>query len=764
MHTISMRITYHGRQIPVTRVGRSWFAGIGQIPFLVFCFVTAFVCCLAHVQAQTSPFSWYWQNPLPQGNSLRAISVVRGNVTYAVGDLGTILRTNDGGASWTLLKSLTTVACRSVWFTDENNGVVVGDAGTVLGTSDGGASWSIRQIDTSINFNGVSFADAKNGTIIGESGALYRTKDGGNTWAPQIGVPLVSLYGIFYSDASHGTLVGASGSIFRTVNGGSTWTRQNSGLENTLTRLLSVSFVDANNGAIAGDVGTVLHTTDGGATWTAQSSGTPFTLNAVCFTDMNVGTVVGDVGQIFHTTNGGASWSLQAYGLTSWFSAVRFTNPNIGIVLGNNGSIFQSTDGGTTWTSKSKTLVPLCGVGFADTSRGIVVGYYGTILTTNDGGRNWSSQMSGTNESLRGISFSSATSAVTVGDNNTILRTVDGGNTWGDRSIHPARNTAFQLNAVAINRAGHGIAVGRYDSSASSKCSAIYTSDGGTSWAATFPAIIGKSLTSVIFIDTETAVAVGESGSIIQSTDAGRTWVSQQSHTSSRLRGISFAGRNSGIVVGDSGTVGRTTDGGTTWNVQRVGRRSLYSVSLFDRDRGFVVASGGTILYTSSGGISWDSLWTRTANALYGSFLSGVSDSGSFSGSNAVNCKGTIVGEAGTILRISYGSLPTGIVDKHGSSIPLEFHLSQNYPNPFNGTTNFEVRLPAQWTGNINSENVSLKVFDLLGRELATLVNVGLSPGIYKIRWNPTDLPSGVYFCRLKAGDLVQFRKVLLLK
>jgi hypothetical protein len=198
--------------------------------------------------------------------------------------------------------------------------------------------------------------------------------------------------------------------------------------------------------------------------------------------------------------------------------------------------------------------------------------------------------------------------------------------------------------------------------------------------------------------------------------------------------------------------------------MQRVGGRSLYGVSLLDGGRGFVVASGGTILYTGDGGISWDSLWTQTANALCGLFLSFVSDSGGFSGSIAANAKGTIVGEGGTILKITYGGLPTGVVDGHESPIPLEFGLSQNYPNPFNGTTNFEVRLPAWPTGSIKSENVSLKVFDLLGREVATLANEALSPGVHRIRWNPTDLPSGVYLYRLRAGELVQFRKALLLK
>src|SRR5260370_20151678 len=83
---------------------------------------------------------WFWQNPLPQGNSLEATATVDSNVMVAVGGYGTILRTTDGGATWSLRASGTTNTLWGVSFTDANTGTAVGDSGTVVRPSDRGAT------------------------------------------------------------------------------------------------------------------------------------------------------------------------------------------------------------------------------------------------------------------------------------------------------------------------------------------------------------------------------------------------------------------------------------------------------------------------------------------------------------------------------------------------------------------------------------------------------------------------------------------------
>jgi len=88
---------------------------------------------------------------------------------------------------------------------------------------------------------------------------------------------------------------------------------------------------------------------------------------------------------------------------------------------------------------------------------------------------------------------------------------------------------------------------------------------------------------------------------------------------------------------------------------------------------------------------------------------------------------------------------------------PAEFKLYQNYPNPFNPTTDIRFEM-----GDVGF--VTLRVYDLLGREVATLVNEKLSPGIYTRQWDATAFPSGVYYYRLSTGNDVQTRKLVLLR
>ena len=89
--------------------------------------------------------------------------------------------------------------------------------------------------------------------------------------------------------------------------------------------------------------------------------------------------------------------------------------------------------------------------------------------------------------------------------------------------------------------------------------------------------------------------------------------------------------------------------------------------------------------------------------------------------------------------------------------IPDNFILMQNYPNPFNPTTTISFSLPYK-------SFVSLKVFDLLGREVATLVNEQKPAGTYTQKWNAQNFTSGIYFYRLQAGNYIETKKLILLK
>jgi hypothetical protein len=105
---------------------------------------------------------------------------------------------------------------------------------------------------------------------------------------------------------------------------------------------------------------------------------------------------------------------------------------------------------------------------------------------------------------------------------------------------------------------------------------------------------------------------------------------------------------------------------------------------------------------------------------------------------------------------------PTSINDK-SNELPTEFNLSQNYPNPFNPSTKIKYSIPSSVETHRNAA-VQLKVYGILGREVATLVNETKQPGNYEVVFNASNLPTGVYFYKLKAGEFIQTKKMILIK
>ncbi|MDH4071243.1 MAG: T9SS type A sorting domain-containing protein, partial [Ignavibacteria bacterium] len=119
-----------------------------------------------------------------------------------------------------------------------------------------------------------------------------------------------------------------------------------------------------------------------------------------------------------------------------------------------------------------------------------------------------------------------------------------------------------------------------------------------------------------------------------------------------------------------------------------------------------------------------------------------------------VGTNGTIFGGTDGDGVYTYG-LTTGVGTSH--DIPDRFLLLQNYPNPFNGSSTFELALT-------KSSDVSLIIYDQLGRKVATVIDDRLTPGIYSRRWDASGYSSGVYFYRLQSGNLTVTKKMLLLR
>ncbi len=112
------------------------------------------------------------------------------------------------------------------------------------------------------------------------------------------------------------------------------------------------------------------------------------------------------------------------------------------------------------------------------------------------------------------------------------------------------------------------------------------------------------------------------------------------------------------------------------------------------------------------------------------------------------------IADSGAVFRTFH---PVTAVQEAGSPIPASFALERNYPNPFNPSTVISYQLPV-------ASDVKLVVFDVLGREVATIVDGLEEPGHKSVEWNAGGVASGVYFYQLQARDFVQTLKLLLLR
>jgi len=216
---------------------------------------------------------WVRQNTgLDAGASIVDIAALDVNTIWAVGSGETIIRTNNGGWTWTLQNYITPIMdewLMGISAADASTAWAVGSYGTILKTTDAGATWLEQDAGYNI-FSGVAAVDAQTAWIVGAGANIYKTTDGGATWVLQDSGAADSLSGISAVDASTAWAVGTwnmagpsdeASVILKTTDGGATWVQQDSTTE---APLYDVCAVDAATAWAVGKDGTILKTVDGG--------------------------------------------------------------------------------------------------------------------------------------------------------------------------------------------------------------------------------------------------------------------------------------------------------------------------------------------------------------------------------------------------------------------------------------------------------------------------------------------------------------------
>ncbi len=485
------------------------------------------------------------------------------------------------------------------------------------------------------------------------------------------------------------------------------------------------------------------------AQWFPQISGTTEDINDVHFVNTSLGWACGDDGKIIKTTNSGFNWFDQNPSTSVSLKNISFVDPNNGWTCGGN-QLFRTTDGGLTWSSYSfSTGSSVIEIQFVNESTGWVIinsSNLGEVFKTTNGGTDWSLQYQTSNSSYEGLFFLNSNYGW-VSTLQGILKTTNGGNNW---TAH-----ASEL-------------------SGSPMC--LRFTDIQTGW------LSHNTLGSY---------------TISKTTDGGITWINQKSESSKYVESIHFIDSNTGFAAGwqmftppnnSQGFVLKTTDGGVSWIEQYKEAGTINSVSFANDLIGWAVGSDGVIIYTSNGGIPVElTSFTAAANnkkvTLCWSTATETNNKGfEIERSNDkhiwekigfVNGHGTVTEpknysfEDLTIISdVYYYRLKQ--VDFNGDftysktievtiGLPKEYSLSQNYPNPFNPVTTINYQIPKDGF-------VSLKVYDILGKEIATLVNSDKAQGKYTVEFDGSRFASGMYIYKLQSGDFVETRKMMLLK
>lgn len=745
-----------------------------------------------------------------------AVDPTDSNTVYAAAAGGGLWKSTDGGTAWSpITDNFPRLSSGSVaidpnnpltlyYGTGELNFNIDGYPGAgIFKSTDGGASWTQLTLPSSggIYYTSKIVVAPTNSNTVYLAGYfdIYKSTDAGQTWtelkltdgaANDIVVDPTNASVIYASYGSAWSGDSASYGIYKSTDGGTSWNWLTTGLPPTSqVSRISLAIAPSNNqilyAAINGnkpsstteDTNRVFKSTDGGSSWTllpsvasnADFGGNQGWYNNVIAVDPTAPNTV-YVGGIdfWKSTNAGQTWANLTNGYGSYTGknihvdqhAIAFANGNGSVFYtGNDGGVWKTTDAGSSFTNCNTNLqtIQFYAIDADQNNSGITVG------GTQDNGTEAGDQPSATWSEIYGgdggyvlIDPKNSNNVYTEYVNGQILKSTDGGKDFQQITAGIGEDgywlTPYVMDPVnenllycatskvykSTNGGANWTAISANLKSSSDLVSTMSISpvEGNTIYAG-ISGYRGATDTAYLYVTTNGGGAWNNiTNNLPKGTDFARVTADP------KLKGVAYAA----VLVGIPNHVLRTINYGNTWT-------GLDSPSDgFDNVPAKVIDVDSTDGYIYAG-TYWGVYRSTDDGATWAKFGSGLP--------NAVVDDIAIQYSTHTLRVGTHGrgawqvDIPTGIA--YSSEKPNTFGLNQNYPNPFNPTTMIRYQLSSV-------SHVSLKVYDVLGREVTTLVDEDQIAGLHSVNFNAANIPSGVYFYRLVSGDMTATKKMVLIK
>jgi photosystem II stability/assembly factor-like uncharacterized protein len=558
-----------------------------------------------------------------------------------------------------------------------------------------------------------------------------------------------------------------------------TWSPQNS---NTYENLNGIYLVNANTGYAVGNNGVVLRTTNGGQSWTPKSFPASTNNLSVYFLDDLTGFVGNQDANIYKTINGGNNWEVNGSASTYAITSLSMPTALVGYCGDYYSNIQKSTDNGQTWWTLVTTPGYNAKISFMNENRGWAVDTYGYFYTTSNAGLNWSNVRIST-DTLSSVSFLTSTIGYVAGDSGRVFKTTNGGTNWTLLNT----GTTVKLNSIYVTSFNFIYAVGNSGT-------LLYSTNEGNSW--TKQTLTTQNLNNINFVSGTIIGGIsGNYGTIFKTNDSQNWCIGSGSTQVNYPFTTNYMDAKTDILFTASELV---SSGGSPGYLYKIGFQVASFPPYSFQMNNFKVKFQNTLLtslssFTNSGwttvysgtyivagiGLQYITLptlffWNGTSNLLveicYNNSTTSTNSnlySTSAPGKTITQYDNLPSGDGCTDLNsgviqsnrpnVCFVTQITSGVNNHNKLIPDNYYLSQNYPNPFNPTTKIKYGIPKY-------SYVTLKIYDLLGRELKALVNEQLQPGEYQVDFNASDLPSGTYFYKLETVNFTETKKMLLIK